>query len=105
MNRVGSPVWTRFELLRANSHCDRTHGRTLFSERSGRIAGLSPWRAPSLDTSRIRQGDPAVSGCAVILPQTARIALPFATFGELSFPEPSSDAPRLRERSSCPRIE
>jgi len=21
---IGSPVWTRFELLQANSHCDRT---------------------------------------------------------------------------------
>src|ERR1035438_9203229 len=39
-------------------------------------AGRSPWRAPSLDTSRTRQGTPVTSGCAVIRPQTARIPRP-----------------------------
>jgi hypothetical protein len=52
----GSPVWTRFELLRANWHCDRTDGRILFSSSLTRRGELYPCRAPSLDTSRTRQG-------------------------------------------------
>src|SRR5450432_4784636 len=31
-NWVGAPVWTRFELLRANSGGNRTGGRALFTE-------------------------------------------------------------------------
>jgi hypothetical protein len=50
--QFGSPIWTRFELLPPSWPCDRTCGRGLFSERCVRNTGRSPWRAPSVDTSR-----------------------------------------------------
>jgi integrase len=32
VDSIGSPVWTRFELLRANRHCDRTHEGVMLSD-------------------------------------------------------------------------
>jgi hypothetical protein len=57
LNHFGSPSWTRFELLPSSWPCDRTHGRILFSSSLTRRAELYPCRAPSLDTSRTRQGN------------------------------------------------
>lgn len=46
------PTWTRFELLRANWHCDRTRQRLMFSRWSVWTEHTCPHQAPSLDTSR-----------------------------------------------------
>jgi hypothetical protein len=48
MERYGSPVWTRFELLRANWHCDRTcHVQCFQNDRRGPPpsvhGGHPPW--------------------------------------------------------------
>src|ERR1039458_8618813 len=52
---VGSPRWTRFELLRRKAPPVRTRGRPLFPERFERTIDGCPGCAPSLDTSRTRR--------------------------------------------------
>ena len=75
----GSPVWTRFELLPPNWHCNRTH-RYIFVFR---VIHANCWQESMAGTQSGHVSnsprDPLISGCTVIRPQTARIALPFAT--------------------------
>jgi hypothetical protein len=106
---IGSPHWTRFELLPSSWQCDRTHGRILFSSSSTQRAELYPCRAPSLDTSRTRQGTDAPScdrsprwaKTSVIAMTRSRGAVYFTPdiVFPLQYPNPESTEPLLPVRS------